>query len=115
MKKIMHRKLKLTIPTFNWDFEIVLTKNIIPYAKSVGYEENKDDGTTTALHMYYSDEMKSIIILNPNPKAGTVAHECWHAVRRMLLHTGCELDNEVVAYHLGYLVQQVHDFVKKRS
>lgn len=40
---------------------------------------------------------------------GTVAHECWHAVRFMLLDwAGCNLDSENIAYHLGYVVDAVH-------
>ena len=39
-----------------------------------------------------------------------IAHESWHAVRRMLEWAGAELDNEVVAYHLGYIVGLVFDF-----
>lgn len=44
--------------------------------------------------------------------AGVVAHECWHAVRELLNYGGVEqLDNEMIAYHLGYLVQQASNFL----
>src|ERR1700677_4708336 len=40
--------------------------------------------------------------------AGVVAHECWHCIRTMLLDwVQTELENEVVAYHLDYLVDGV--------
>jgi hypothetical protein len=43
--------------------------------------------------------------------SGTVAHESWHVVRFMLNEwSGCEIDNESVAYHLGYLVDGVCRF-----
>jgi hypothetical protein len=41
---------------------------------------------------------------------GIVAHEAWHAVFRMFEWAGAELDNEMVAYHLSYLVDQIAKF-----
>ena len=46
-----------------------------------------------------------------NCPVGTLAHECWHAVRYMLLDwSHCELDNETIAYHLGWLVDMTSRF-----
>jgi hypothetical protein len=46
------------------------------------------------------------------PLAGTVAHECWHAVYSMMMDWAGvrDLDNETIAYHLGHLVQFVSNF-----
>jgi len=42
---------------------------------------------------------------------GVVAHECWHAIHAMFEWAGVrDFENELVAYHLGYLVQKVADF-----
>jgi hypothetical protein len=45
--------------------------------------------------------------LKPNVTEGTIAHESWHAILNMLVRVGADLDNEVVAYHLGYLVDEI--------
>ena len=46
-----------------------------------------------------------------NCPVGTLAHECWHAVRYMLLDwSKCEIDNENIAYHIGWLVDQAASF-----
>jgi hypothetical protein len=47
-----------------------------------------------------------------NCNAGTIAHEAWHAVRAMLVDfSGVTImENEVTAYHIGYLVQAVVNF-----
>jgi hypothetical protein len=43
--------------------------------------------------------------------SGTIAHESWHVVRYLLADfCGCNLDNETVAYHLGYLVDRIVEF-----
>lgn len=55
------------------------------------------------------------IFLKPNASVGTIAHECWHAIRHMLNVVGVELDSETVAYHLGYLVQKTFNFIRGKS
>jgi hypothetical protein len=51
------------------------------------------------------------IFLKPYASAGIVTHEAWHAVRALLVWAEArDFDNEVVAYHLGYLVNQITDF-----
>jgi len=41
---------------------------------------------------------------------GIIAHEAWHAVYRMFEWAGAELDNEMVAYHLSFLVDRIASF-----
>lgn len=44
--------------------------------------------------------------------AGVVAHECFHAIRELFGYSGVEQhDNEMYAYHLGYLVQEVSNYL----
>jgi hypothetical protein len=52
----------------------------------------------------------SIIYLKPNPEMGTVAHEAYHAVCAILKMIGAEEEHEVVAYHLGYIVDAIVAF-----
>ena len=53
------------------------------------------------------------IFLRPNADVGAIAHESWHAVRYMLGTLGVDLDNETVAYHLGYLVNKIFNFIRR--
>lgn len=57
---------------------------------------------------------ESYIFLAPDCAVEYIAHECWHVIYRMMKYFEVEFEDEVVAYHLGYLTQQVYDFVKKR-
>lgn len=56
----------------------------------------------------------SLLILHEGCSPGIVAHECWHAIRRMLNNLDVGLENETVAYHLGYLVNRVHNFMENK-
>jgi hypothetical protein len=52
----------------------------------------------------------SIIYLKPNPSMGTIAHESYHAVCAMMKMIGAAEEHEVVAYHLGFLVDAITAF-----
>lgn len=41
---------------------------------------------------------------------GFIAHEVWHIVRAMLTYVGAGLDNEVVAYYIGWLSKEAITF-----
>ncbi|HXQ37228.1 MAG TPA: hypothetical protein VN843_24675 [Anaerolineales bacterium] len=71
--------------------------------------ENSD---TTAITLHRMGE--STIILPLSATAGTVAHEAYHAVRKRLVKQDIELDNEIVAYHLGYLVNKISLLLKEK-
>jgi hypothetical protein len=75
--------------------------------------EFKDDYSCEALTIH-TDETFSFIFFQHDASAGTIAHEAWHVVSRMLKLLGVEPDGEVVAYHLGYLVNQIFKFVRGR-
>lgn len=50
------------------------------------------------------------IHLKPNAAIGTIAHEAYHAVVGMMKFVGATHENEVIAYHLGYIVDKIAEF-----
>ena len=90
------------------DFE----KSIIKYP-SISDMVDKFDEQADPLTIYDGGQV-CFIFLRPNVSAGTIAHEAWHAVRNMFDCMGVE-DNETVAYHLGYLVDKIFKFVRRRK
>lgn len=66
-----------------------------------------DDRYTDALAIHVSGEGRSFVFFKHGVTVGTIAHEAWHVVRHVLTYIGAELENEVVAYHLGYLVNEI--------
>lgn len=61
------------------------------------------------------DSKESFIFLAPDCVVDLIVHECWHVIYRMMKYFEVEFEDEVVAYHLGYLTQQVYDFARKRK
>ena len=60
---------------------------------------------TTALTLPMPDGV--VMLFNLNPSVNSMTHESYHAVRRMFKWAGADIDNELIAYHLGYLMQKV--------
>jgi hypothetical protein len=64
-----------------------------------------------ALHIWIGKENASYLLFQENAKVGTIVHECWHCIRKIMDWAGSDYDDEVVAYHLDYLTQEVYDFI----
>ena len=88
----------------------VVTDNLGEYGCSLGFHEHSNRSPEAT---HFTNGYESIIAFSPFPSPGTIAHECWHAVRTMLLNADAELDNETVAYHLGHLVDKISDMLHK--
>lgn len=65
-----------------------------------------------AIVIHKDDASHSFMFLKPSANAGTIAHESYHIARRMLRYMGCDPDNETIAYHLGYIVNQITKFMR---
>lgn len=66
-----------------------------------------------AITYHRGGEKESIIFLRRHCTVADIVHECWHVIYRLFDYFGAELEDECVAYHLDYLVQQTFNFVKK--
>lgn len=94
-----------------YNVRLVFAKDLFKSAKDrIGStpSENAD-----AFVYHVNDRGHSYIFLKPDSTESTVSHECWHIVHRVFKYCGvAEMDDEVVAYHLDYLVEKVYEFKK---
>ncbi len=102
---------KVLFPVWsNYCVHVIFTEDIAGSLKRRGREFNAT--STDALHWNRGNGHSVLMFQLGNAPSGTIAHECWHAIRTMLVdYCGVEtMEDEVTAYHLGYLVQQVTNF-----
>src|ERR1039458_5704373 len=107
------------------DYERVVTFTVwseydvhIVFTEDIGRSRKARYGTyglcdsAGALHVSAEHGHAHIFFKLSGAPTGIIAHECWHAIYHMMIEWAgvTELDNEAVAYHLGYLVQKVIDF-----
>ena len=79
--------------------------------------KNFADGTNQncdALTIHENDSPLVFIFLKHNVSVGTIAHESWHALCHMFETVGVDMDSETVAYHLGFLVNAIFRFMRRK-
>jgi hypothetical protein len=93
---------------------IEITSDIKESFKKYKYTRNLDMSLedTQAVAVHVENTGMSMIFLPYNASVGTIAHESWHVIRRMMEYLGADQDNEMMGYHLGYLVQKVFNFMR---
>lgn len=112
MKKLKAKEScsELSFDAFAYEVHVVFTADVPGSRVKRDNIFGKYDGSPAlGLHSYSPEEPFSYLFLRPDAHPSTIAHESWHCVRRMLHYCGAELENEVVAYHLGYLVGFIHE------
>jgi hypothetical protein len=107
----------ITFPVFdNYAVHIEKTSDIMKSMEKYPATKHVEPGEhTEAITVHVADDPCSYIFLPHNAAVGTIAHEAWHVVRRMLEYVGADLENENVAYHLGFLVNRIFKFIRGRG
>lgn len=117
--RVKNRSTLVEFPVFSNYFVHVelfsdLKKTLAKYPQTKNIPE-KEFENSDALTVHDLDGHFSFIFVKHNVSVGTIAHESWHAVNQMMNVMGVEIDSETVAYHLGYLVNEVFRFVRGRK
>ena len=108
--------IDIDFPVFGYRIGVVFADDV---NRTAGYYFSKfePEKGTYAIHLPFTGENRAMIFLPFKADINTVTHEAYHAVRRMLEHIGIglyetagieQLDNETVAYHLGYVVGRIN-------
>jgi hypothetical protein len=114
--KLSKKKDKFThieFPVFHYCIHVEFTSDLkkalqkYPQTKDIDLDEITD----YALTVHDEHDGASFIFLPWDCSIGVIVHESWHAIRRMMSYINSDFDNEVIAYHLGYLVDEIIDFV----
>jgi|SRR5208337_1162812 len=105
----------IDLPVFRYHVKIIITESVVKsrQARTEGlgpYE--KEDTNPAAMHTGVKGKNWSYLFFRFNPGIGDVSHECFHCIWRLMRWIGADLENEVVAYHLTYLTEEVWKFAK---
>jgi hypothetical protein len=107
----------INLPHLHYCVWVIVTNDICKAASKVKKADTSSEREfyeqSAALTLHNTHKGESFIIVTPKSDVGDVAHEVWHAVRKVFEWTGAELENEMVAYHIGYLMLYAWDVIKK--
>lgn len=113
MVKYSERRKQCIIQAFgDYKVSLIVTTNLHESMKRRHIPFEPNDSHTSGLHSFGGGN--STIMVTENAAIKTIAHECWHAVREIFSWTEAKMDNELVAYCLGYLTEQLYNLVYRR-
>jgi hypothetical protein len=98
-------------PVFGYTVYVCYTDNIPEDREGISHIVGAVEEPLTTycdgLHSYHKRKPDCCIFFTPESSIGTITHECYHAIRRMWKWIGAKPEEEITAYHLGYLVDKV--------
>jgi hypothetical protein len=112
-------KEKVRIKTFkfpvfaNYEIVVVSAGDIRKAMSRFKHTRNVDMSnfpTADGFNIHVANEPTTYIFIPTTASLGLTTHEAYHAVDRMLKFFHVEENDEVIAYHLGYLVQEISEW-----
>lgn len=105
----------IKLPVFLYTFHIIITESLIRSRKNREGILGECDYDIPTLAMC-SHGIKysgfSYLFINSNASSGTISHECYHAICNLFKYIDAEHEEEMFAYHLSYLVDEIERFKK---
>lgn len=99
----------LRFPVFaNYDVTVIFTDNIRAVARRHNGRVSKN--TAACFITKRSAPLSGWLVFSRLPNPDEIAHESWHCIFHLLKTVGAEIEDEVAAYHLGYLVGKIHQW-----
>ena len=114
---LTEREKVLKLPAFGYTFRIVLTTSfkgsILKREKLLGNQAGDWDGDCRALCWNVHNRAVTVIFLPFESDVNNIAHESYHGIRNLMKWVSAKDDEEVMAYHIDWLVGEISKFVVK--
>jgi ribosomal protein L13 len=109
----MNRRTKIKFPVYGYEVIVIQARDVEVTGKRLKVDfSNTEAGFVTDP----AQPMKVWLIFGQEPDNATIGHEASHAVRAMLLSVGAKPDDdEAFAYHLGYVIERLHKFLRRKK
>jgi hypothetical protein len=115
MEKPIEQATMIPFPPFDYRVFLYFTNNLHDAVKIVNKKEKlgmdqarlKEIADGGGFHIYQRNRAVGYIFLPVNADSNKVTHECYHAVCNIFRWTEASHEEEIFAYHLGYLCQMV--------
>jgi hypothetical protein len=111
--KIIKKKIKVNV--YNTNVTVCIADNVLEAAKALKIDMSKYDGCETWGGCYENQNGFRFLLLPQKASVGDVSHECFHATCDILYSRDIKMEGsteEVFAYLLGYLVDEVFKIFK---
>jgi len=106
---------QIHLPMYEYWLCFVETNNFSAAAGRLGLHFKRSHDDAQALTFVAADATHGYVFLKKNAPVNHLVHECWHIVNNIFTERGIEFEDEVVAYHLDYLVKVGAHFYGRRK
>lgn len=115
MTRFKEKTFVIDFPVFAYHVNVIITNDIQRSRTDRNSQIGSkfDLGPVLGLHSSNENTGGSWIFLYFDASPDVIAHESYHSVVRMLSWVGANPEEEVVAYHLGYVTDKIHKFINK--
>lgn len=102
-------------PTYGYKLRVTITENVGKTARKLypDLPSHQTSSVVEAIHIVKDSCSTAHIILPYEAGVNCIVHECSHFVWWLMDEIGAQLENEIVAYHLGYTVERVCEWIAK--
>lgn len=101
-------------PVFHWKLSVIIGKTA-----KIAYESFTDDKLPKDEYLAFfkvrGRKENDVMAFSNDPSLNTIAHEVSHAVDYVVTHLNASDEDELRAYHMGYLVEHVYNFVQENK
>lgn len=102
----------IPFPPYKYRVYVIFTDSLEGTAENLVNEgklsKNHDiDDTCGAFHVRMPNQPNSYIVLRYDARVGHIVHESYHCICTMFKWVGAEQEEELFAYHLDYLVDEI--------
>lgn len=108
----MEFKTVIPFPPYSYRIFLIVTDNLKAVADKLAKKghlraNHGVDDTTDGFHVLMPNQSYSYIVVKFDANIQHITHECYHAVSTMFKWIGATHEEEIFAYHIGYLTQMV--------
>lgn len=109
----METKTTIPFPLYNYRIYVIFTDDLVKTADKLAdqgklVKNHGIDDTTDGFHVRMPNQSYSYIVLKYTADPNQITHEAYHSVVNMFRWISAAHEEELFAYHLGYLVGLIH-------
>lgn len=107
-----NRRTIIHFPVFGAEVRVIFAKNVYATGKRIHAKADPADIALTFCDTAKPDRVHIVFPLDPDE--GVIAHESVHAIKYLFSLHGVTGNEELFAYHLDYLVGQIHKCLSRQ-
>jgi hypothetical protein len=115
---VKERRSKISLPLYGYQIFVIFTDSLKASADKLARENeivknHEIDDACVGFHIRAPNQSYSFIVLPFRAPIKTIVHEVYHCLCSLMIWIEAKHEEEVVAYHLGYITQCIVDAQKK--